>query len=133
MDYAYQGKHTPTKLVAMATTSNACLAPDQPWLVDSAATDQVTSSLNQLSIPKPYTGSNHFTVGNGQNLPITHTSNTLIPSSYSTFHLKNVLIVPSISFNLASVNKICHDNQYWCYFDENVLLIQVLATGKVLY
>ena len=55
MDYAYQGKHPPTILVAMATTSNACLAQDQPWLVDSATTDHVTASLNHLSFPKPYT------------------------------------------------------------------------------
>ena len=71
MDYAYQGQHPPTKLATMATASNPCLSPNQPWLVDSAATDHVTSSLNQLSFPKPYTGSDHLTVGNGQALPIT--------------------------------------------------------------
>ena len=64
MDYAYQGKHPPTKLAAMAIASNSCLAPDQPWLADSPATDHVTSSLNQLSLSKLYTGSHHLTVGN---------------------------------------------------------------------
>ena len=56
MDYAYQGKHPPTKLVAMATSSNSMIAQEQPWLVDSAVIDHVTSSLNHLSFPKPYTG-----------------------------------------------------------------------------
>ena len=56
MDYAYQGKHPPTKLAAMATASNATIAQEQPWLADSVATDHVTSSLNALSFPKPYTG-----------------------------------------------------------------------------
>ena len=28
MDYAYQGKHPPTKLAVMATTSNVCLTQD---------------------------------------------------------------------------------------------------------
>ena len=102
MDYAYQGQHPPTKLATMATASNPCLSPNQPWLVDSAATDHVTSSLNQLSFPKPYTGSDHLTVGNGQALPITQISNTLIPSSFSTLHLKNVLRVPSISSSCLS-------------------------------
>ena len=47
MDYAYQGKHPPTKLAAMATASNACLAQEQPWLVDSVATNHVTiTSIN---------------------------------------------------------------------------------------
>ena len=132
MDYAYQGKHPPTKLAAMATASNACLAQEQPWLADSAATDHVTTNLNQLSFPQPYGGQDHLTVGNGQNLPITHIGKTLLPSPYSTLQLNNVLRVPSISSNLAFVHKICHDNHYWCYFDENLLSIQALDTGKVL-
>ena len=44
-----------------------------------------------------------------------------------------MLRVPSISSNLASVHKICHGNHCWCYFDEHVLSIQALVTGKVLY
>ena len=61
MDYAYQGKHPPTKLAAMATTSNACFTQDQPWLADSAATDHVTTSLNQLSFQAiHHTGSSYY-------------------------------------------------------------------------
>ena len=133
MDYTYQGKYPPTKLAAMATASNACLIQDQPWLTDSAATDHVTASLNHLNFPKPYNGQVHLTVGNGQNLPITHIGNVLIPLTKSNIHLNYVLRVPSIASNLASVHKICHDNNCWCYFDENILSIQALATGKVLY
>lgn len=68
----YQGKHPPTKLSAMATSFNASITQDQPWLIDSVVTDRVTSSLNRLSFPKPYNGQEHLTIGNGQNLPITH-------------------------------------------------------------
>ena len=56
MDYAYQGKHPPTKLATMTIASNACLAQEQPWLADSAATDHVTANLNQLNFPQPYGG-----------------------------------------------------------------------------
>ena len=133
MDYAYQGKHLPTKLAAMVTSSNSMMTQEQPWLADSAATDHVTSSLNHLNFPKPYNGQDHLTVGNGQSLPITHIGNTLIPSSNSTIQLRNVLRVPTIASNLASVHKICHDNHCWYYFVENNLSIQALATGKVLY
>ena len=94
----------------MATASNACLAQEQPWLANSVAIDHVIANLNQLSFPQPYSGQNHLTVGNGQNLPITHIGKTLLPSTYSTLQLNNVLRVPSISSNLASVHKICHDN-----------------------
>ena len=92
-----------------------------------------TSSLNHLSFPKPYNGHDHLTVGNGQSLPITHIGNTLIPSSNSIIQLRNVLRVPTIASNLASVHKIYHDNHCWCYFDENTLSIQALATGTMLY
>ena len=46
MDYAYQGKHQPTKLAIMTIASNAYLAQEQPWFADNAATDHVTSSPN---------------------------------------------------------------------------------------
>ena len=45
----------------------------------------------------------------------------------------NVLKVPSIVSNLASVHKLCHDNNCWCYFDENIISIQALDTGRILY
>ena len=133
MDYAYQGKHPPANFVAMATTSNACFTQDQPWLADSATTNHVTASLNQLSFPKPYTTQDHLTISNGQTLPITHIGTILIPSSSSDLQLNNVLRVPSIASNLASVHKLCHDKNCWCYFDENILSIQALDIGKILY
>ena len=82
MDYAYQGKHPPTKLAAMAIVSNAYPTQDLPWLTNSVATDHVTSSLNHLNFPNPY---------HGQNLPITHLGNVFFPLPHSTLHLNNVL------------------------------------------
>ena len=133
MDYAFQGKHPPTKLAAMAIASNAAITQEQPWLANSAAINHVTSSLNSLSFPQPYNGQDQVIVGNDQNLSITHIGNVQFPTQTSSFHLKNVLRVPSIASNLASIHKICHDNKCWCYFDENLLSIQALATGNVLY
>lgn len=133
MDYNFQGKHPPTKLAAMAITSNATITQEQPWLIDSAATDHVTSNLNALSFPKPYNGQDPLPVGNGQNLPIKHIGNVQFPTQTLFFHLKNVLRVPSIASNLAFVHKIYHDNKCWYYFDESLLSIQDLATGNVLY
>ena len=65
IDYAYQGKHPPTKLAAMATASNAAITQEQPWLADSAATDHVTANFNNLAFPKPYNGVDHLIMGNG--------------------------------------------------------------------
>ena len=49
------------------------------------------------------------------------------------FNLIMSLRVPPIASNLAFVHKLCHDNHYWCYFDENIISIQALDTGKILY
>ena len=133
MNYAYQGKHPPTKLAVMATASNACIAQDQPLLANSAATNHVIASLNHLNFPKPYTTQDHLTIGNEQTLPITHIGTTLSPSSFSNLQLNNVLRVPSIASNLAFAHKLCHDNNWQCYFDENILPIQALAMEKILY
>ena len=64
MDYEYQRKHPPTKLSAMATSFNASITQDQPWLADSVTTDHVTSSLNHLSFPRPFNDQELLTVGN---------------------------------------------------------------------
>ena len=130
MDYAYQGKHPPTKVAAIVTTSNATITQDQPWLANSAATNHVTARLNNLSFPKPYNGQEHLTFGNSQNLPISHIDNIQIPSSNSTINLRDVLRVPNIASNLAFLHRLCHDNHCSYYFDENILSIQALATGE---
>ena len=105
MDYAFQGKHPPTKLAAMAIASNAAITQEQPWLANSAAINHVTSSLNSLSFPQPYNGQDQVIVGNDQNLSITHIGNVQFPTQTSSFHLKNVLRVPSKALNLASIYK----------------------------
>ena len=133
MDFAYQGKHPLAELAAMAIASNACLTQGQPWLAHSAAINHVIVSLHHLSFPQPYNTQDLLIVGNGQTLPITHIGTTLIPSSFSNIQLNNVLRVPSIASNLASIHKLCHDNNCWCYFDENFFSIQALDMGRTLY
>ena len=64
MDFAFQGKHPPTKLAAMTATSNASHT-QEPWLADNVTTNHLTSSLNNLSFPRPYNGKEHIIVGNG--------------------------------------------------------------------
>ena len=111
MDFAYQGKNPPTKLVVMALASNATLTNCQdPWLADSGTSDHLTANLNNLSVQSQYKGSEQFTVGNGQNLPINHIGNTSLSTKYHNFLLKDVLHVPRIAMNLLLVHKFCLHN-----------------------
>ena len=75
---------------AHCTTTNT--APRQPWLLDSAATNHVTSDLHNLSLHSPYDGPDSILIGDGTGLRITHSGSTTL----SPFTISNVLCVPSI-------------------------------------
>ena len=136
MNFAYQGRHTPAKLAFMAARSMATTSganQNQNWLSDTGASDHITPDLSQLSLAQqPATGES-VTVGNGQDLPVTHIGNGRLITSSHNFCLKNILRVPRIASNLLSVHKLCLQNNAFCYFDAYQFLIQDLLTGKVLY
>uniref|UniRef100_A0A2N9FJ89 CCHC-type domain-containing protein n=1 Tax=Fagus sylvatica TaxID=28930 RepID=A0A2N9FJ89_FAGSY len=74
MDFAYQGRHPPAKLAAMASTSNGSQGGDT-WLTDTGATDHLTANLTNLQTAAPYQGTEQVSVGNGQSIPINHIGN----------------------------------------------------------
>ncbi|XP_010480716.1 PREDICTED: uncharacterized protein LOC104759500 [Camelina sativa] len=85
--------------------------PDlSPWLLDSAASHHIASDLSNLSLHAPYTGGENVMVGNGSNLPITHSGFISLPSYSRNLKLNNVLCVPAMKKNLISANKLCQNN-----------------------
>jgi transposase InsO family protein len=132
MDFAYQGRHPPAKLAAMASTSNASQG-GETWITDTGATDHLTSNLNNLKVQAPYNGSDQVAVGNGQSIPINNIGTGQLCTRFHNFRLHNLLHSPKISSNLLSVHKLCTHNNCSCYFDSNKFLIQDLPSGKVLY
>uniref|UniRef100_A0A2N9FZ66 Reverse transcriptase Ty1/copia-type domain-containing protein n=1 Tax=Fagus sylvatica TaxID=28930 RepID=A0A2N9FZ66_FAGSY len=132
MDFAYQGRHPPAKLAAMASTSNGSQGGDT-WLTNTGATDHFTANLTNLQTQAPYQGIEQVSVGNGQSIPINHIGNGQLSTKLYNFRLQNLLHSSRISSNLLSVHKLCKDNNCSCYFDSNKFLIQDLPSGKVLY
>ena len=132
MDFAYQGRHPPIKLAAMAATSN-CSQGGDTWLTDTGATNHLTANLNNLQGPATYKGTEQVSVGNGQSIPINNIGNGQLCTKFYNFRLQNLLHSPRISSNLLSVHKLCKENNCSCYFDSNKFLIQDLPSGKVLY
>jgi transposase InsO family protein len=132
MDFAYQGRHPPAKLAAMASISNDSQG-GETWLTDTGATDHLTANLNNLTVQTPYKGSDQVAVGNGQSIPINNIGNGQLCTKFYNFRLHNLLHSSKISSNLLSVHKLCTDNNCSCYFDSNKFLIQDLPSGKVLY
>jgi hypothetical protein len=132
MNYAYQGRHPPAKLAAMATA--ALIIPNQTtWISDTGATDHFTPDLNNIPDNKAYTDSQLVSVGNDHQLPISHIGNAQLRTSSSLFHLRKVLRVPNITSNLLSVQSFCRDNACSFHFNACHFQIQDLLTGKPLY
>ena len=132
MNYAYQGRHPLAKLAAMASSTHTHPA-QTTWISDTRATDHFTPDLNTIPNNHAYTDSPLVSVGNGQQLPISNIGNGQIRTSSFLFRLRNVLHVPSMKYNLLSVNRFCQDNACSFYFDSRRFQITDLLTAKPLY
>ena len=115
-------QNPPTKVVAIASASNATITNNQdPWVADLGTFDHLTANLNNFSLQTQYKGLEQVTVGSDQTLPINHIGNATQHTKYHNFLLKNVLHVPRITMNLLSVQKFCLHNNCSCHFDANEL------------
>ena len=133
MDFAYQGKHPPAKLASMVANSSQVQGYNG-WLTDTGCSDHVTLNLSQLSLhQQPVVGNETITVGNGQELPVTHVGHGELKTSTYNFRINNILRVLNLASNLLSVHKLCLQNNAFCYFDAHKFLIQELPSRKILY
>lgn len=130
---AVVGHHTslPTANFVSQPSGFAAMAPSQ-WLADSGCNTHITSDLSNMSTTSKYNEEDHVSVGNGQNLPISHTSHGLLHTP-STFSLSHLFHVPNIATNLLSINQLFLDNNYTVLFDYDYFLVQDKYAGKILY
>lgn len=75
------------------------------WLMDSGASHHVIADMSNFASQAPYTGQDDVVIGNGSNLPITHTGSLSLTTPSKKFKLNNVLYAPSMQKNLISVNR----------------------------
>uniref|UniRef100_A0A2N9FVX0 Uncharacterized protein n=1 Tax=Fagus sylvatica TaxID=28930 RepID=A0A2N9FVX0_FAGSY len=101
MNFSYQGRHPPAKLAALASAAPPFSSPSC-WISDTGATDHFTPDLGNLPDSSIYNDSQLVSVGNGQQLPISHIGNAQLYTSSYLFKLKNILRVPSMASNLLS-------------------------------
>lgn len=106
---------------------------DKGWYLDSGATRHITNSMVNMHVREEFKGSDQFTIGNGQDLPITHIGDACF--SYKNFHsvhkhtpiaLKDILLVCSIT------NKMTSDNNLSIEFVGNVCYVKNSLKGQVL-
>ena len=90
------------------------------WLMDSGASHHVIADMSNFASQAPYTGQDGVVIGNGSNLPITHTGSLSLTTPSKKFKLNNVLYAPSMQKNLISVNRFCKTNETSVEFFPNV-------------
>ena len=133
MDFSFQGRHAPSKLATMVANSSQ-IHKAIGWLTNTSCSDHVTPDLANLSLQQqPTPGSETVTVGNGQELPVTHIGSGELCSSSHNFRPDGILRVPDLASNLLSVHKLCLQNNAACYFDAYRFSIQDLPSWKILY
>jgi hypothetical protein len=91
----------------------------------------MSSSSGILANPRTLPFSTCITVGNGAQLPVTHTAAAKIPTLSSPLHLSNVLVSPPLIINLISVKKLTRDNNISIEFDPHGFSIKDLPTQTV--
>ena len=112
--------------IASPTTVN-----DASWFLDSGATHHVTSSTDSMNTNSEYSGTGKLALGDGSKHHITHIGHIILPTSRS-LHLKNVLMLPSITKNLISISKFIIENDVIVEFDSTCCYIKDKQSRKIL-
>ena len=130
MNPNFQG-HIPRAKLAMYASSTTSSHPS--WLLDSGASSHITNNIHILQNPQPYIGPEKVYIGDGQGLPILHTSYTFLKTPSATFTLKNVLHVLHLKHDLLSANMFLRDN--WCSLTLNPFdfIVKDLIMGMMLF
>ncbi|KAF5462750.1 hypothetical protein F2P56_018733 [Juglans regia] len=105
---------------------------NKKWLIDSAASHNMTTDLSNLSIHSEYDGTDEVVIGDGSGLPISHVGSLSFISSNRVFHLRDTLCVPTIQKNLVSVHNFTKHNNVYLEFHPLYFLVKDRITGATL-
>ncbi|KAF5454422.1 hypothetical protein F2P56_024089, partial [Juglans regia] len=98
------------------------------WIIDTGATDHIIHSVDCFTNITQKLNSS-VQLPNGENVPVTHIGSVQISDQLI---LKDVLCVPSFSYNLISVSKLT-SNQICCFiFTSNDCYIQGLTPWRMI-
>ena len=115
------------RLTSYATTANCTSTSnvmDNKWLMDSAASHNITGDLNNLSIHSKYDGTDEVVLGDGSGLAVSHIGSLTLKSPKKTFILKDTLCVPNLFKNLISVHHFTSQNNVFIEFHPSYFLVK---------
>uniref|UniRef100_A0A803PPY9 GAG-pre-integrase domain-containing protein n=1 Tax=Cannabis sativa TaxID=3483 RepID=A0A803PPY9_CANSA len=103
------------------------------WFADSGASNHITADASVMTQNQEYGGKETVTVGNGNELSISHIGSGYLKTNGGRFLcLKEILHVPKIAKNLISISKLAAHNDLLIEFYADCCLIKDKATGKAL-
>jgi hypothetical protein len=102
------------------------------WVMDTGATDHITSELERLHAHERYHGNDQIHAANGAGMNITHIGETIIPTHDQNLHLKDVLLVPEASKSLISAHRFTNDNHAFVEIHPEFFCVKDKVTRTVL-
>ena len=87
MNHAFVGKNPPAKLATMC--AHTIVKSSSPtWILDSGATSHITNDISAIHSNMPYHGEDKVYIGDGQGMPIYHTSTLVLKNSNCGFSIE---------------------------------------------
>ncbi|KAI0503664.1 hypothetical protein KFK09_014599 [Dendrobium nobile] len=126
LHYTPPVKNTTTALMASSDPTKAA------WFLDSGASTHLTNSLDNLSLSKPYCGSDNVTIGDGNSVCIAHAGAGILPTPSRKLKLSQILHTPTLKYNLLSISQLTKDNFIFITFDPFGFTLKDLATQETL-
>ncbi|GAA0175460.1 hypothetical protein LIER_28627 [Lithospermum erythrorhizon] len=115
-NHAYASNKLHKSLVAMHIDGSSNIV----WYPDSGASAHMTCDISLLHFLVPYTGTTKVMIGNGELLPISHIGT----ASIASLILSDVFLVPALTKNLISIQKLCLDNSCIVQFSHNTFSVK---------
>lgn len=101
------------------------------WYPDTGATTHIVGTGKLIQHFSPIQGNSVVLVANGQLMPVVKSGNFIAKTNQKELILDNMLLVPSASKNLLSVQRLCADNNVYLEFDEQKVRVRETASRKI--
>ena len=121
--------HSQNVSINCATASNE---RDKNWLLDSAASHNISGDLSNLSIHSEYDGTNEVILGDGSGLTVSHIGSLALHSPHRTFTLRDTLCVLNIYKNLISLHHLTKQNNVFVEFHPFYFLVKDKISRAIL-
>ena len=118
-----------TATLAHHSTSTACLATQDPWVIDSSATDHMTGTSGLLSDLEHSSSLPNVTLADGLATIVSGLGTANLSPNLS---LSSVLYIPNFLFNLLSISKLTKHLNCVAIFLSTHCIFQDLKTGKII-